>query len=179
MKKIISFVALTILFTSSLTINAGTKPKDVYGWDNTKWGMTVEELRSVIGKDLKERNPKQDEQDKMYSGFELRHIKMGQGKFRASFWMDEDSNKLTRIVFVPEGQPKKYEWAETFIKLENYLVEKYGDPNVEKTSNDPGTSADRKWIFPTTEIELSYLSLEGSELLLLVFSQTETILKYK
>ena len=87
--------------------------------------------------------------------------------------MDEESKKLKRIVFVPEGQPAQYELAETFINLENYLVGKYGDPDVEKTSNDPGTSADRKWELPSTEIELSYLRIEDSELLLLVFSQRE------
>jgi len=80
-------------------------------------------------------------------------------------------------VFVPEGQPAQYEWAETFIGLENYLVEKYGDPDLEETSNDPGTSADRVWNFPSTEIEMSYLRLEGSELLLLVFSQCDVVVK--
>jgi hypothetical protein len=91
--------------------------------------------------------------------------------------MDEDSKKLKRIVFVPEGQPAQYEWAETFVDLENYLVEKYGDPDLEETSNAPGTSADRIWNFPSTEIEMSYLRLEGSELLLLVFSQNEDQIK--
>ena len=35
----------------------------------------------------------------------------------------------------------------------------------------PGTSAERKWVFPSTVIELSYLRIEGTELLLLVFSE--------
>lgn len=156
-------------------LRASAQPKDVLGWDNTKWGMTVEELQYIIGKDLKKRNPRHDELDNMYSGLQLRQIIIGQSEFRASFWMNEDSDKLKRIVFVPEGVPKKYEWAETFIELEKYLVSKYGNPQLQKTSNDPGTSADRKWMFPSTEIELSYLSIDGSELLLLVFSETEQV----
>ena len=171
MKKIISITSMIILFASSLLVDAGTKPKDVYGWDNVKWGMTAEEVETVLGKKVKRRNAKHDERDNMYSGLQLRGVKMGQSEVRASFWMDEESKKLKRIVFVPEGQPAQYELAETFINLENYLVGKYGDPDVEKTSNDPGTSADRKWKFPSTEIELSYLRIEDSELLLLVFSQ--------
>jgi len=177
MKRLISITALTIFLISSLSLNAATKPKDVYGWDNVRWGMTGEEVQAVLGKEVKKRNAKHDKKDNMYADLELKGVKMGKGSFRASFWMDEDSKKLKRIVFVPEGQPAQYEWAETFVDLENYLVEKYGDPDIEKTSNDPGTSADRIWDFPSTEIEMSYLRLEGSELLLLVFSQNEDQIK--
>jgi len=175
MKKIILIAALIVLFVSSLSINAATRPKDVYGWDNLRWGMTAEEVQTILGKDVKKRNIRHDEKDNMYSSLQLRGIKIADNDFRASLWMDEDTNKLKRIVFVPEGQPVQYELAETFISLENYLVGKYGAPDIDKTSNDLGTSADREWQFPTTEIELSYLSLEGSELLLLVFSQTHSL----
>ena len=177
MKKIISIVSLIILFASSLLVDAGTKPKDVYGWDNVKWGMTAEEVEAVLGKEVKKRNAKHDKKDSMYSALELKGSKMGKGNFRASFWMDEDSKKLKRIVFVPKGQPAQYELAETFIDLENYLVEKYGDPDIEDTFNDPGTSAERVWNFPSTQIEMSYLRLDDSELLLLVLSQSGSLVK--
>ena len=171
MKILISFVTLVILFVSTLEINAVTKPRDVYGWDNVRWGMTTSEVEHTLGKNVKKRKIRHDATDKMYSGLELKGILMGETELRASLWMSADTRKLTRIVFIPNEQPSRYEWAETFINLENYLVDKYGDPDIEKTSNDPGTSADRKWIFPSTEIELSYLKLEESELLLLVFSE--------
>ena len=173
MKRLISTAALTIFLISSLSLNAATNPKDVYGWDNVKWGMTGNEVQAALGKKAKKREAKHDKKDNMYADLELKGIKMGSGSFRASFWMDEDSKKLKRIVFVPEGQPAQFEWAETFITLENYLVEKYGSPDIEETSNDPGTSAERVWDFPSTEIEMSYLRLEGAELLLLVFSQRD------
>jgi hypothetical protein len=82
------------------------------------------------------------------------------------------TKKLSKIVFVPKGESEGYAWAETFIKVEEDLVSRYGDPDQEETSNDPGTSAERKWAFPSTTIELSYLRIEGTELLLLVFSET-------
>jgi len=177
MKRLISTAALTIFLISSLSLNAATNPKDVYGWDNVKWGMTGNEVQAVLGKEAKKREARHDKKDNMYADLELKGIKMGSGSFRASFWMDEDSKKLKRIVFVPEGQPAQFEWAETFITLENYLVEKYGDPDIEETSNDPGTSAERVWNFPSTEIEMSYLRLEGAELLLLVFSHRDVQVK--
>ena len=177
MKRLISTAALTIFLISSLSLNAATNPKDVYGWDNVKWGMTGNEVQAALGKKAKKREAKHDKKEGMYTGLELKGIKMGSGSFRASFWMDEDSKKLKRIVFVPEGQPAQFEWAETFITLENYLVEKYGDPDIEETSNDPGTSAERVWNFPSTEIEMSYLRLEGAELLLLVFSHRDVQVK--
>ena len=177
MKRLLSTAGLMIFLISSLSLNAATKPKDVYGWDNVKWGMTGEEVQAALGKEAKKRDARHDKKDNMYADLELKGIKMGNGSFRASFWMDEDSKKLKRIVFVPQGEPAQYEWAETFINLENYLVGKYGDPDLEETSNDPGTSADRKWNFPSTEIEMSYLRLGDSELLLLVFSQNEDQIK--
>ena len=177
MKRLISITALTIFLISSLSLNAATKPKDVYGWDNVKWEMTGEEVQAVLGKEVKKRDAKHDKKDGMYTDLELKGVKMGKGSFRATFWMDEDSKKLKRIVFVPQSEPAQYEWVETFIDLENYLVEKYGNPDLEETSNDPGTSAEREWIFPSTEIEMSYLRLEGSELLLLVFSQRDGAVK--
>ncbi len=171
MKRFLSALGLIIFLISALPLNAGTKPKDVFGWDKVRWGMTGEEVQAVLGKEVHKRNAKHDKKERMYTDLELKGIKMGKGSFRASFWMDEETKKLKRIVFVPQGQPDQYEWAETFIDLENYLVGKYGDPDIEETSNDPGTSALRMWNFPSTEIEMSYLMLEGSELLLLVYSQ--------
>lgn len=175
MKKVISIAAFVFLLVFTLSINAATKPKDAYGWDKLKWGMTAEEVQSILGKKVKKRNTRHDEKDNMYSNLQLRGIKIANSEFRASLWMGEDTKTLKRIVFVPEGQPAKYEWAEAFIELESYLVKKYGLPDIEKTSNDPGTSADRKWNFPTTQIELSYLNIGGSDLLLLVFSQTHSL----
>ena len=170
MKKALLAVVFSFLFVSSLNTYAATKPKDVYGWDNVRWGMTGEEVQHILGKQVKKRKVRHDETDKMHSGLELKETQMGETTLRASLWMSDDTRRLTRIVFIPKQQPSQYEWAETFIDLENYLVDKYGDPDIEKTSNDPGTSADRKWEFPSTEIELSYLKLGDSELLLLVFS---------
>jgi len=177
MKKIISITALMMFFVSSMSLNAATKPKDVYGWDKVRWGMTGAQIQTVLGKEVKKRDAKHDKKDSLYANLELKEIKMGGASFRASFWMEEGSKKLKRIVFVPEGQPSEYEWAETFIDLENYLVNKYGDPDIEETSNDPGTSAERVWNFPSTQIEMSYLRLDDSELLLLVFSQRGGLVK--
>ena len=173
MRYVITFASLLFLFATTINISAGTKPKDVFGWDNVRWGMSTDEVEHILGKNVKKRKVRHDEKDKMYSGLELKDITMGNTRLRASLWMDDSSNTLTRIVFIPIEQPSRYEWAETFIDLESYLVDRYGSPDIEKTSNDPGTSADRKWVFPSTEIELSYLKLEDSELLLLVFSQTD------
>lgn len=176
MKKIFFISVFVFVVALSLSINAASKPKDVYGWDNLRWGMTVEEVQSILGKKVKNRNIRYDEKDNMYSGLQLKDLQMAGKEFRASLWMDSGTKRLSRIVFVPQGQPEKYEWAESFISLEKYLVKKYGDPDIQKTSNDPGTSADRIWQYPSTEIELSYLSIEGAELLLLVFSSTNNSL---
>lgn len=169
----LSLLFVTGLFFCILALDSGayTKPKDVYGWDNLKWGMSASEVESVLGKGIKKHEPKHDTQDSVYTDLEMRDINIGGSEFRASFWMDADTKELSRIVFVPQSKAEGYNMAETFIKLEESLVDKYGEPDVEKTSNDPGTSAERVWNFPSTEIEMSYLKIEDSELLLLIFSE--------
>lgn len=172
MKATITLAAFLMLLISSHASGAYKKPEDVYGWDKLKWGMTGEEVRSVYGDKIKIHEPRQDEKEGVYSDMELTDVEIGGGEFRASLWMDSDTKKLRKIAFVPAEKPEGYNWAEAFIGLEEDLADKYGDPDVEETSNDPGTSADRKWVFPSTTIELSYLRLGDTELLLLVFSDS-------
>jgi len=147
------------------------KPSDVSGWESLKWGMTGEEVKSsAFGKDVKVHKPREDSEENAYSDIELADLEIGGVPLRASLWMDSGTKTLQKIVFVPKKAPEGYGWAETFVRLEESLASKYGPPDVEKTSNDPGTSADRKWHFPSTDIELSYLRLDGTEMLLLIFS---------
>ncbi|HET7290036.1 MAG TPA: hypothetical protein VFJ67_06310, partial [Thermodesulfobacteriota bacterium] len=136
-----------------------------------KWGMTGDEVKAAFGKDIKVHKAREDAKEGLYSDLELTGITIGGEPFRASLWMDKATKKLSKIVFVPKGETEGYARAQTFIKVEEDLVSKYGDPDKEETSNDPGTSAERKWEFPSTLIELSYLRIEGTELLLLVFSE--------
>ena len=173
MKHIVSVMPLILFLTSLAPVYSATKPQDVYGWQNLRWGMNSKEVLNILVRKVEERNIRKDEKENMYSMFQIRGVKIAAREFRASLWMNSESHKLTRIVFVPEKEPFLFDWAETFIDLEHFLKTKYGDPDIESTSNDPGTSADRIWKFPSTEIELTYLKLEDSELLLLVYSNTD------
>ena len=169
-RKFIHILSFAFLFICAATAYPAVKPSDVYGWGNLKWGMTGEEIKSAYGKDIKVHNAREDAKEGLYSDLELTSATIGGETFRASLWMDSSTKKLAKMVFVPKGEPEGYAWAETFIKVEEDLSSRYGDPDKEETSNDPGTSAERKWAFPSTVIELSYLRIEGTELLLLVFS---------
>lgn len=168
----IHILFLAFLFISAGVLRAAEKPPDVHGWDKLRWGMTGDEIKAAYGKDIKVHKPREDAREGVYSDLELTGIAIGGEPFRASLWMDISAKKLSKIVFVPKGEPEGYAWAETFIKVEEELASRYGDPDEEETSNDPGTSAERKWVFPSTVIELSYLRIEGTELLLLVFSES-------
>ena len=164
-------LSLSFLLMCSGAIYAAVKPPDIKGWGNLEWGMTGDEIKAAYGDDIKVHKAREDAKEGAYSGLELTGVTIGGEPFRASLWMDNKTKKLSKIVFVPKGEPEGYAWAQTFIKVEEDLVSKYGDPDKEETSNDPGTSAERKWVFPSTVIELSYLRIEGNELLLLVFSE--------
>lgn len=171
MKILFPVLLFVFLLVHAGGARAAAKPPDVYGWDKLKWGMTGDEIKAAFGKDIKVHKPREDASEGVYSDLELTGITIGGEPFRASLWLGIGTKKLSKIVFVPKGEQEGYAWAETFIKVEEDLVSKFGDPDVEETSNDPGTSAERKWEFPSTVIELSYLRIEGTELLLLVFSE--------
>jgi hypothetical protein len=171
-KASVQILSFTFLLLCAWNIYAAAKPPDVSGWGNLKWGMTGDEIKTAYGNDIKVHKPREDAKEGVFSNLELTGITIGGEPFRASLWMDNATKKLSKIVFVPKGEPEGYAWAETFIKVEEDLVSKYGDPDKEETSNDPGTSAERKWVFPSTVIEMSYLRIEGTELLLLVFSES-------
>lgn len=173
MKKLLLPLLFLLIVSAGANTYADSKPVDVKGWDSAKWGMTSDELKSVFGKEAKAREPREDAQEGVYSDIELSGLDWGGNEYRASLWMNSETGKLKKIVFVPSEKPGGFKWAEMFIKLEASLVDKYGDPDVEETSNDPGTSAERKWVFPSTIIEMSYLRIENTELLLLVFSEND------
>ena len=166
----ISILLIMAVLIPSGGLQAAQKPRDVYGWENLKWGMTGDEIKAAFGKSVVVHKPKEDAGEGAYSDLELTGLTIGGKGFRASLWMDNGTKRLRKIVFVPTGEPKGFEWAETFIKVDEDLASRYGDPDKEETSNDPGTSAERKWVFPSTVIELSYMRIEGTELLLLIFS---------
>lgn len=171
-KVSVQVLSFAFLLLCAWSVYAAAKPLDVSGWGNLKWGMTGDEIKAAYGKDIKVHKSREDASEGVFSNLELTEISIGGEPFRASLWMDNTTKKLSKIVFVPKGEPEGYAWAETFIKVEEDLVSKYGDPDKEETSNDPGTSAERKWVFPSTVIEMSYLRIEGTELLLLVFSES-------
>ncbi|MCA9809228.1 MAG: hypothetical protein KC473_02735 [Candidatus Dadabacteria bacterium] len=172
MRKVIASIMIItfVLAAHYSTASTAGKPPDVSGWESLKWGMTGDEVKAASGKDLKVHKPREDSEENAYSDIELSELEIGGVPLRASLWMDSGTKTLRKIVFVPRNTAEGYGWAETFIKLEESLASKYGPPDVENTSNDPGTSADRKWHFPSTDIELSYLRLDGTEMLLLIFS---------
>ena len=177
MRILFPVLLFAFLLVPAGTLQAAAKPSDVYGWDNLKWGMTGDEIKAAFGKDIKVHKPREDASEGAYSDLELTGLAIGGEQFRASLWMDNGTKKLRKMVFVPTGEQEGFAWAETFIKVEEYLAAKYGDPDTEETSNDPGTSAERKWVFLSTVIELSYMRIEGTELLLLVISENEKTAK--
>jgi len=166
----VQVLLIAFLFIYAEGASAAQKPQDVNGWEKLKWGMTGDEIKAAFGKDIKVHKPREDAGEGVYSELELTGLTIGGEPFRASLWMGIGTKKLSKIVFVPKVEPEGFAWAETFIKVEEDLISKYGDPSTEETSNDPGTSAERKWVFPSTVIELSYMRIEGTELLLLIFS---------
>ena len=82
----VSILLLTGLLFFAVASGSGayTKPNDVYGWENLRWGMPAGEVESVLGKNVKKRQAKHDKEDGVYTDLEMRDINIGGSELRAS-----------------------------------------------------------------------------------------------
>jgi len=57
MRVSILFITALLFYAIAASSGANTKPNDVYGWENLKWGMPASEVESVLGKGVEKRQP--------------------------------------------------------------------------------------------------------------------------
>lgn len=154
-----ALVALLILctFATAAVAQDGTGPADLQGWQNTRWGMTAAEVQSTLG-DSASRVPEGDywTKDKVrfaYTGFVIRDVDIADGKFNVKLLLDAKTNLLSHVFISLADQSADRRTREMYFnKLEAALTQKYGKPKY--TNGDTGDSRERRWMFPTTTIQL-------------------------
>jgi len=153
----ISICILTLL----LFVLSGYSQKidDVPGWQEARWGMTEEELKSTF-KDLRKLDKRENFFDgDQYADYQITDYVIEERKYNVFFLMGKESGKLATVLVKLKEPPAGAIQKVLFDGLESLLTRKYGKPTYEK--NDPDSvvpSLKRQWAFPTTTIELNYLS---------------------
>lgn len=135
---------------------------DLFGWVDTKWGMTPNEIRELFPLCV-------DKNDKI----ELSNYEIGSNEYRVFFTFKSDS--LIRVQLTPENmdtacRDADYHYAYLFDKL----TLKYGKHHhILNKNGEIRRNKECIWQFPSTIISLYYSRMDIPE-----FPETKTITEY-
>lgn len=149
---LLSFV-LSVLSTAP----APGQTKDVDGWAQARWGMTLKGVLSAFQGEVKRLG---SHPAMRQFGDQLAEIGIERTKFigvplQAYFFFDASRGLEGVLLRSAEGILASYA-SEYFKILESGLGRDYGEPSV-RGENKDGTSLLSAWILPTTVIELSFI----------------------
>jgi len=157
--KIQIFIPLFILvFYTACSSSDSTKdistPEE--GWYKTKWGMTLDEIRTVLREEIKEITPENRGDLKDYFTHMISDFKIGNFTFDVYLGFDAKKELNNVLVILDDKQDK---W-QCFVELERSLKKKYGSPSLAETSENEEFDYDqeiREWLLKNTFVQLSYL----------------------
>lgn len=138
--------------------------------------MTDAEI-SVKFKDQITKLPSPEKFSGAYVTYVISPYKIGSGKYTVRFQMDDETKKLRQVLIRLDEMESLIPNEMYFTQLDSLLTEKYGPP---KWQNDSRKGRDlkleRKWVFATTTIELTYSWMDlgkGFNLLTIRYAPTK------
>lgn len=148
-------ILLAVAFTAAGAFAQG-RPSDVSGWDAVRWGMgEVQAVKALDGRakslddiPLSARTYPQSGRSANYG---VRQLQVEHLFFDALLVIDRNGF-IDRVLIQPV--PTSTPGAIHFQVLERNLIAKYGQPDYHSTVEITTT---RRWIFPTTIIELTLI----------------------
>jgi hypothetical protein len=141
---------------------ASLKKNDVLGWRGARWGMTEADIVKIFGPSLNQ-VPKREDFSNFYVKYVIRDLEIGEENYTVRFQMDYQNNRLMQILIRPDqineiGSSFQDRRKNSFFGLEKSIRQEIGPPTSKEDKEDEkgrfyGT---RKWVFPTSTIELRY-----------------------
>jgi hypothetical protein len=125
---------------------------DVSGWQQTRWGMTADEIIAAVGSHI--RKVPREEYPNAWSELCIPDVEIGDYPFLVQFQMEKVTGTLTQVLIKHEEELDK-EPTGAFNTARRVLSERFGQPKRE------GTSDTLVWAFPTTTITLSMFYIEN------------------
>lgn len=138
---------LPLVLAIALGSPAAAQEADVLGWQETRWGMTVDQAAAALGGEArfpKEPTVRGRPGDKLTCSIEVPGISVGAHQFVAYLCFRDNSLALV-VLSEPEST------ATSFDALQRGLVEKYGAPTLSERT--PGRKL--LWTFKSTTVSLS------------------------
>jgi hypothetical protein len=148
------FYFVTIISPFLLNAADDAQGINVDGWGKTKGGMSIDEVKTAIGKDFKLKEEKVQAND--FPKIVCEGIEIAGEQFTACLGF-EDSSKLTYVLLGPVNKEKNNKYF--FDNLKNLLTVKYGKPATEDNNDFFKIST---WSAGKTKIELSLLASMGN-----------------
>jgi hypothetical protein len=156
-QTVISRRSLGVLMTAALLARpARAAPADLPGWGETRWGMSRDALRRVLGPARTELATPLE-----YGALIVRDTLPGQRiarrPFVALFQLDRESQRLAQVLLRYRGD---YPMLSDFAAVRDELARELGAPHERRAETDergtfPAFWIEAAWDFPTTAVVLS------------------------
>lgn len=150
--KIVYLTFLFLLCSQGISAQA----VDVHGWQEASWGMSESEIQAKFAGQLS-KLPKAEKFAKMYVDHVISPYEISTGKYTVRFQMNDETRTLEQILIRLDVMESLIPNELYFRQLDSLLTEKYGQPLWKsdlRRADD--VKLERKWLFPTTTIELGY-----------------------
>ena len=156
MKKIFAYLFVVIFLNAAYFANAQVL------WQNTKYGMTVNEVKSLYPNSVTLNRPNLF----IYSGakglLELNNIEIVSQMFKATFYFSANNNKLEQVTLECTDKITEHKGKLIYNSLLEVLISKYGNP-ITKGKNLVLISS-ATWLSGDTNISLNLLELNETTL---------------
>jgi hypothetical protein len=152
MKRIGTIALFAILV--SVTVSSQSKPKDVLGWEETRWGMTAEDIPKLFGSRAK-RVPSVEVYGDWFYLYTV-PVNIKGRPYTAILLMDYSTAKLVRVDVRLDQYESPVPREDVFNELDAMLTQQYGAPDSRKDERlSDQRRIGRTWKFPTSTVELS------------------------
>jgi hypothetical protein len=145
---------LAVFVALAVALAGQSKPKDVTGWDNIKWGMTIAEARSAYRVDT------QPETKGDWTLLTLKPVKIGSVEMGVQVGARRGSDKITSVTLwshfgLPSSSPSS--GPHDFETLKASLIQQYGLPAKEEAKRGLNFRSIKTlvWTFPSTSIQMT------------------------
>ena len=132
--------------------------KDVKGWSKTHWGMTNDEILDLFKGQALQVKKEIRHNDQTYSTIRINNFDINGTDFEVLFYMGIKDDKLQKVLLRHKNAIESM-----FGSFEQLLTEKFGPPSHTDFSRSQVSRRDFKrdatWIFPSTKIELIFMTM--------------------
>jgi hypothetical protein len=154
-------VALALALLISISVPLAAKPRDVLGWQGTRWGMSETALLNAFGSKLK-KLPDRQAFVWLHVDYIISDFSLDGNAYTVFFQMDDRTNKLAQVLIRLNEMETRTPRLEEFNRLERLLTPELGAPEKddhnfdERASNFRSIEQRRTWKFHTSTVELYY-----------------------